>query len=249
MLIRSGHACGRQRWRCKGCGRQFTRTTPRGKPAGMKRHAVELYCMGLSMNAVGQRLGVSAQSVLRWISDHARRHCPKPEPARAARPWSRSTRSGTSSKKVAQALDLEGVRARHRPADRLGVRRPRPGHAGSPAGPAETLGRAPVLHRRLGALRCGAAGGPALHRQGSDAGSESNNARQRHWFARFRRRTCVVSRSVEMVEATMALFAHYHCNGGGSRQRYSGEALFRYVPRQNQPSVWALTWAVDRRSS
>jgi insertion element IS1 protein InsB len=44
--------------------------------------------------------------------------------------------------------------------------------------------------------------------------SESNNARQRHWFARFRRRTCVVSRSVEMVEATMALFAFYHCNGG-----------------------------------
>ena len=41
-----------------------------------------------------------------------------------------------------------------------------------------------------------------------------DNARQRHWFARFRRRTCVVSRSVEMVEATMALFAFYHCNGG-----------------------------------
>jgi insertion element IS1 protein InsB len=45
-------------------------------------------------------------------------------------------------------------------------------------------------------------------------GCESNNARQRHWFARFRRRTCVVSRSVKMVEATMALFAFYHCNGG-----------------------------------
>jgi insertion element IS1 protein InsB len=45
-------------------------------------------------------------------------------------------------------------------------------------------------------------------------GSESNNARQRHWLARFRRRTCVVSRSVAMVEATMALFAFYHCNGG-----------------------------------
>jgi insertion element IS1 protein InsB len=44
--------------------------------------------------------------------------------------------------------------------------------------------------------------------------SESNNARQRHWFARFRRRTCVVSRSVEMVNATMALFACYHGNGG-----------------------------------
>ena len=44
--------------------------------------------------------------------------------------------------------------------------------------------------------------------------SGSNNARRRHWFARFRRRTCVVSRSVAMVEATMALFAYYHCNGG-----------------------------------
>ena len=44
--------------------------------------------------------------------------------------------------------------------------------------------------------------------------SEGNNARQRHWFARFHRRTCVVSRSVGMVEATMALFAFYHCNGG-----------------------------------
>src|SRR3954447_4203686 len=44
-------------------------------------------------------------------------------------------------------------------------------------------------------------------------GSESNNARQRHWFARFRR-TCVVSRSVEMVEANRAMVAHYHGNGG-----------------------------------
>ena len=33
-------------------------------------------------------------------------------------------------------------------------------------------------------------------------------------FARFRRRTCVVSKSVEMVKVTMALFAFYHCNGG-----------------------------------
>ena len=79
-LIRSGHACGRQRWRCKGCGRQFPRTTPRGKPAAMKREAVGLYCTGLSLNATGKRLGVSARSVMRRVRDHARRHCPKPEP-------------------------------------------------------------------------------------------------------------------------------------------------------------------------
>jgi insertion element IS1 protein InsB len=52
--------------------------------------------------------------------------------------------------------------------------------------------------------------------------SESNNARQRHWFARFRRRTCVVSRAVAMVDATMALFAFYHCNGGEFRPALVG---------------------------
>ena len=80
-VIRSGHACGRQRWRCEGCGRQFTRTTPRGKPEAMKREAVSLYGTGLSPNAIGKRLGVSAQSVMRWVRDHARLDCPKPEPA------------------------------------------------------------------------------------------------------------------------------------------------------------------------
>ena len=79
-LIRSGHACGRQRWRCKGCGRQFTRTAPRGKPVAMKLDAVSLYCTGLSLNAIGKRLGVSTQSVMRWVRDHAKARCPKPEP-------------------------------------------------------------------------------------------------------------------------------------------------------------------------
>src|SRR5215212_6161278 len=101
VLIRSGHACGRQRWKCKGpgCGRPFTRTTPRGKPAEVKRHAIELYGLGLSLNAVAKRVGVSAQSMLRWVRDHAQAHCPKPSRCGAARRWSRSTRSGTSSKK------------------------------------------------------------------------------------------------------------------------------------------------------
>jgi transposase-like protein len=47
----------------------------------MKTTAVELYCTGLSLSAIGKRLGVSAQSVMRWVRDHARRHCPKPRPA------------------------------------------------------------------------------------------------------------------------------------------------------------------------
>ncbi len=41
---------------------------------------------------------------------------------------------------------------------------------------------------------------------------ESNNFPQRHWFARFRRKTCVVSRSLEMIELTTMLYAAIHVN-------------------------------------
>lgn len=42
---------------------------------------------------------------------------------------------------------------------------------------------------------------------------EQNNGRQRHWFARFRRKSIVVSKTLEMVNLTMALFARFHVNG------------------------------------
>ena len=45
-------------------------------------------------------------------------------------------------------------------------------------------------------------------------GIERDHARQRHWLARFRRRTCVVSRAVRMVEASVALFARFGGNAG-----------------------------------
>ena len=44
-------------------------------------------------------------------------------------------------------------------------------------------------------------------------GIERDNARQRHWLARFRRRTCVVSKALHMVEASIALFARFAGNG------------------------------------
>jgi IS1 family transposase len=43
-------------------------------------------------------------------------------------------------------------------------------------------------------------------------GVERDNFRQRHWFARFRRKTCVVSRSQQMVDLTMALYAKFWVN-------------------------------------
>jgi insertion element IS1 protein InsB len=40
-------------------------------------------------------------------------------------------------------------------------------------------------------------------------GIERDHSRQRHWLARFRRRTCVVSRAVRMVDASIALFVRF----------------------------------------
>ncbi len=40
-------------------------------------------------------------------------------------------------------------------------------------------------------------------------GIERDHSRQRHWLARFRRRTRAVSRAVRMVEASIALFVRF----------------------------------------
>jgi insertion element IS1 protein InsB len=42
---------------------------------------------------------------------------------------------------------------------------------------------------------------------------ERNHCRQRHWFGRFKRKSINVSKSKEMVDLTMALFANFWVNG------------------------------------
>jgi insertion element IS1 protein InsB len=44
-------------------------------------------------------------------------------------------------------------------------------------------------------------------------GIERNNFRQRHWCGRFRRKTCMVSRSLLMIDLSVSLFARFHVNG------------------------------------
>ena len=43
-------------------------------------------------------------------------------------------------------------------------------------------------------------------------GLERDHARQRHWLARFRRRSIVVSKAKRMVDASIALFARFSGN-------------------------------------
>ena len=42
---------------------------------------------------------------------------------------------------------------------------------------------------------------------------EQNNALQRHWLGRFRRRTQIVTRSLDMLDKTLALFQRFRVNG------------------------------------
>lgn len=64
--VKYGRARGRQRYKCKECGCQFTLEHPRTRSLEEKLFAMSLLVSGLSMNAVAKVLGVSVQSVMRW---------------------------------------------------------------------------------------------------------------------------------------------------------------------------------------
>ena len=78
--VRNGLMRGKQRYRCKACGLNFTDTPPRGMPLAMKVTAVLLYVSGLSMNRTAKLLGVSTPSVMAWIERFAEVYAQKPEP-------------------------------------------------------------------------------------------------------------------------------------------------------------------------
>lgn len=69
--VKSGKVANKQRYRCRDCGYQFTRTTPRGKPASVKRMALHLYLEGVGLRAIGRILGVSNVAVLKWVKNCA----------------------------------------------------------------------------------------------------------------------------------------------------------------------------------
>ena len=62
---------------------QFTRLTPRGRPAQEKAMAVTLYTLGLSIRAIARLIGVSPTAVLKWIKTFAKTHYEKPAPGDA----------------------------------------------------------------------------------------------------------------------------------------------------------------------
>ena len=82
-VVKNGFSRGKQRYKCKSCGFQYTRSTPRGRPASEKATAVLLYTLGLSLNSIARIFKVSTPAVLRWVRLFAEKTYEKPEPAEA----------------------------------------------------------------------------------------------------------------------------------------------------------------------
>src|SRR3954466_5700721 len=78
--VKNGFMRGKQRYRCRACGLNFTDTPPRGMPLRVKVTAVPLHLSGLSMDRTAKLLGVSTPSVMTWIEQFAKACAQKPEP-------------------------------------------------------------------------------------------------------------------------------------------------------------------------
>jgi transposase-like protein len=66
--VKSGIVKGRQRYKCKECGCNYTvELKSTGKSKSMKKQALHLYLEGLGFRSIGRILGVSNVSVLNWI--------------------------------------------------------------------------------------------------------------------------------------------------------------------------------------
>src|SRR4051794_189166 len=95
--VKNGFMRGKQRYRCRACGLNFTDTPPRGMPLRVKVEAVLLYLSGLSMNRTAKLLGVSTPSVQAWIERFAEVYAQKPR-ARGPRRRGRARRDVAFSK-------------------------------------------------------------------------------------------------------------------------------------------------------
>jgi transposase len=81
-VVKNGHVQAVQRWKCRACRYEFTRTTPRGEPAAKKALALLLYSMGrASYGIIARLLQVSRTTVYRWVRQTAEQLPEPPVPA------------------------------------------------------------------------------------------------------------------------------------------------------------------------
>lgn len=212
QLVKSGFVAGAQRYKCKSCGYQFVPTRTRNRSTREKETAVLLYVQGLSMNAIAKLFKVSSNTIMLWVRAAGQAQ-DKPPPdsneiiveldemwhfltSKKQKLWIWKAYCRTSKR----LIDWEFGKRDKTTFLRLYKRLKRwnilvyfTDHwkAYSECIPEHLLIQTKAQTYRI----------------------EQNNGRQRHWFARFRRKSVVVSRTLAMLEATMALFANFHVNG------------------------------------
>jgi len=72
--VKAGKIRGKQRYQCKNCCRHFTDTPSPGKPLAMKALAVLLYAVGnASLGMIARLLKVSNVAVLKWVRKEAQK--------------------------------------------------------------------------------------------------------------------------------------------------------------------------------
>lgn len=79
--FKNGKMKGHQRYKCKGCCKNFTDTPFRGVGEEKRLLALSLYASGLSMNRIAQFFGVSAVAVMKWIHRLSEALCVNPQPS------------------------------------------------------------------------------------------------------------------------------------------------------------------------
>lgn len=75
---KNGIVLKKQRYKCRHCGCNYTRSDRHGRPVAQKILAVTLHLSGMSLNSIGVVLGVTAQSVMRWVRWAAETFAPLP---------------------------------------------------------------------------------------------------------------------------------------------------------------------------
>jgi insertion element IS1 protein InsB len=212
-LVNNGSAAGKPQKLCKLCGYQFTRTTPQGKPLTMTVSAVLFYLSGLSMNRIAFLLQVSAQSVLNGLRAFTKQHDEKPKLSGKAiileldemwhypkhKRWKLWIWKALNCD-IGQLLDWECGR-RDKATLRKLVDRLAPWDVKLYCTDQWATYVSVLPQDRL------------VQSKATTHDIERNHCRQRHWFGRFKRKSIIVSKSQEMVDLTMGLFAKFWVNG------------------------------------
>jgi insertion element IS1 protein InsB len=183
------------------------------KPLTTKINAVLLYLSGVSMHRIAFLLRVSAQSILNWIRAFAKEHAQKPEPTgriivleldemwhylktKRCKLWIWKA----LDHETGQLLDWEcGRRDKatlQKMVDRLAQWNVYMYCSDKWATYTSVIPQDKLVQSKV-----------------TTHAIERNHCRQRHWFGRFKRKSIIISKSQEMVELTMALFAKFWING------------------------------------